>query len=46
MKKAKISDLPVFVVRCGCGHVTTALDQERSKAAMLDHLMFAHREGE
>lgn len=44
MKKLKREDVPVFVVACGCGHVTTALDSERAKAAMLDHLMYAHKE--
>jgi hypothetical protein len=32
----------VYTLSCGCGHNVSALDAERAKAAMLEHIGFAH----
>jgi len=38
-----MNPIHVFVLRCGsCGHVASALDADRVKACMIDHLMAIH----
>lgn len=37
------STFRIFTVRCGsCGYEASALDQDRAKACMIDHLLQAH----
>lgn len=44
MTKRSTAVVEIAVIRCGCGHVVTAMDRERAKSAMLDHLVFSHAE--
>lgn len=44
-KKTEASTLRIYTVRCGsCGFESSALESDRAKACIVDHLQHAHTE--